>query len=44
MRFGAVWAEGRGRTPAAALGAVLALCPDEPPWDALPDEPPVPAE
>ena len=38
-RFGAPWAEGRGATPAEALGAVLVACLDNPPWGADPDEP-----
>ncbi len=38
-RFGAVWAEGRGATPAEALGAVLVACWDNPPWGRDPNEP-----
>jgi len=37
-RLGAVWAEGRGATPAEALGAVTVLCLDEPPWERRPED------
>lgn len=34
----AVWATGRGVTPAEALGAVLVLCLDTPPWEVRPED------
>ena len=37
---GAVWAEGRGATPAEALGAVLVVCLDNPPPPAGQDDVP----
>jgi hypothetical protein len=37
-RFGAPWAHVMGRTPAEALGAVLVICLESPPWEAAPDE------
>ncbi len=37
-RLGAVWAMGRGTTPAEAFGAVYVLCLDEPPWERRPEE------
>jgi len=37
-RLRAVWAMGRGATPAEALGAVYVLCVDEPPWERRPED------
>ena len=37
-RMGAVWAQGRGATPAEALRAVYVLCVDEPPWERRPED------
>lgn len=37
-RYGAVWAEGRGGTPAEAYGALLVLCLDAPPWTDRPED------
>ena len=41
-RLGAVWAMGRGATPAEALGAVFVMCLDEPPWARRPEDEAVP--
>ena len=37
-QYGAAWAEGRGETPAEALGAVLVACLDAPPWGTTAEE------